>query len=206
MKKNIFAFLFITICAFSFAQEKPDALKMYVAGNYPEAIRICEAELASAPGRVDSYVVLCWALVANKQYAVAEQRAQDGLAVSPYDLRLVESLGEAKYYQGKNKEAMALFERYIAGIPDSGSRVGTVFYFIGEIYIRQAMYQHADIALSTAVLKDPLLERWWTRLGYAREKAKNYTQAAIAYDKALELNPNQDDAIAGRRRVANALN
>ena len=201
MMKKILAVCFLFISAFAFAQEKPDALKMYVEGNYAQAIKVCESEIAATPNRIDSYVVLCWALVANKQYSVAEQRASDGLAIGPNDLRLVESLGEAKYYLGKNKEALALFERYIAGISDSASRVGVAFYYMGEIYIRQAKYQHADISLTAAVQKEPLLDRWWARLGYAREMAKNNVLAMAAYDKALELNPSQHDALAGKRRI-----
>lgn len=205
MMKKILAVCFVFISAFAFAQEKPDALKMYVEGNYAQAIKVCESEIAATPNRIDSYVVLCWALVANKQYSVAEQRASDGLAIGPNDLRLVESLGEAKYYLGKNKEALALFERYIAGISDSASRVGVAFYYMGEIYIRQAKYQHADIALSTAVRKEPMLERWWIRLGYAREMAGNYYQAVEAYDEALRLNSSSVDAERGRSRVSAKL-
>ncbi|QTQ12120.1 tetratricopeptide repeat protein [Treponema parvum] len=206
MMKRISLIPWLFLCIFfAYPQEKPDALRMYIQGNYLEAIKICEGEIASEPVHADSFVVLCWSLVANKQYAVAEQRASDGLALSPYDLRLVEVLGEAKYYQGKNREALELFERYLAGIPDSGSRVGAAYYFMGEIYIRQAKYQHADISFTAAVKKDPLMERWWTRLGYARERAKNYVGAAAAYDKALELNPSQDDAVAGKSRISNIL-
>lgn len=201
--KGLFLVFIHLMCAsLIFAQEKQDALKMYLEGNYAESIKVCEAEIAASPDRIDSYVVLCWSLVANKQYAVAEQRAADGLAVSPYDLRLVEVAGEAKYYLGKNKEALAQFERYLAGIPDTGSRVGTAYYFMGEIYIKQAAYQHADISLTAAVQKEPLLDRWWARLGYAREMAKNSTEAIAAYDKALELNPSQADATSGKRRLA----
>ena len=103
-----------------------------------------------------------------------DQCAADGLVVSSYDLRLIEILGEAKYYLGKNNGALEQFQRYVANAPESGSRVGAAYYFMGEIYIRQARYQHADISLSAAVKKEPLLDRWWTRLGYAREMAGNY--------------------------------
>ena len=112
MMKKILAVCFVFISAFAFAQEKPDALKMYVEGNYAQAIKVCESEIAATPNRIDSYVVLCWALVANKQYSVAEQRASDGLAIGPNDLRLVESLGEAKYYLGKIKKLL----HFLSGI------------------------------------------------------------------------------------------
>ena len=185
--------------------QRRDALVLYQNGDYAAAIQICETEIARNPSRIESYVVLCWSLVRNRQYAEAEQRATDGLAVSPYDLRLIEILGEAKYYLGKNNGALEQFQRYVANAPESGSRVGAAYYFMGEIYIRQARYQHADISLSAAVKKEPLLDRWWTRLGYAREMAGNYYEAAEAYDEALLLNAASSDAQSGKARIASRL-
>ncbi len=185
--------------------QKRDALVLYQNGDYAAAIQICETEIARDRTRIESYVVLCWSLVRNRQYAEAEQRAADGLAVSPYDLRLIEILGEAKYYLGKNNGALEQFQRYVANAPESGSRVGAAYYFMGEIYIRQARYQHADISLSAAVKKEPLLDRWWTRLGYAREMAGNYYEAAEAYDEALLLNAASSDAQSGKARIASRL-
>ncbi|MBC6713442.1 tetratricopeptide repeat protein [Treponema sp. Marseille-Q3903] len=180
---------------------KQDALVLYHNGKYRESIQVCEEELKLNPNRIESYVVMCWALIKNKQYAEAEERASEGLAVSPYDLRLIEALGEAKYYLGKNTGAMEQFQRYVAGASESGSRVGVAYYYMGEIFIRQARYQHADIALSSAVKKEPLLDTWWVRLGYAREMAKNYRKALEAYEEALRLNSSSSDASRGYERV-----
>ena len=72
---------------------------------------------------------------------------------------------------------------------------------MGEIFIRQAKYQHADIALSQAVKIEPLKDFWWIRLGYTRELARRYGSALLAYDKALSLSPFLEDAINGRERV-----
>ena len=112
-------------------------------------------------------------------------------------------MGEAKFYLGKNEEALKQFQEYISIAPDrTGSRVGLAYYFMGEIYIRLTKFQHADIALSAAVRKDPLSDAWWTRLGYAREMAGNYAESLIAYEEALKLNPQKTDAIRGKERVA----
>lgn len=184
---------------------RQDALVLYHNGKYRESIQVCEEEIAENPNRVDSYVVMCWSLVKNKQYAEAEQRANDGLIVSPYDLRLIEVLGEAKFYLGKNSAAMEQFQRYVASAPESGARVGTAYYFMGEIFIKQARYQHADIALSSAVKKEPLLDSWWVRLGYAREMAGNYMESVNAYDEALRLNPSSIEASRGRERSSAKL-
>ena len=179
---------------------RPDALKSYNSGNYKEAIDICEQELKADPANMDSYTVLCWALVANKQYHEAEQRATEARALKANDDRLVEVLGEAKYFLAKNDEALALFQRYVSKASENAARLGRVFYYMGEIYIKQARYEHADIAITAAVKNEPLQDFWWTRLGYAREMGGHYTEAVVAYDKALSLNSLQYDATRGKVR------
>lgn len=208
MKNKLLVLVFVGFVLISnvFAQTaKQDALVLYHNGKYREAVQVCEEEINENPNRVESYVVMCWSLVKNKQYAEAEARANDGLAISPYDLRLIEILGEAKYYLGKNSGAMEQFQKYVANAPESGSRVGAAYLFMGEIFIRQARYQHADIALSSAVKKEPGLDNWWCRLGYAREMAGNYYEAMNAYDEAIKLNSSSVDAIKGRERVSEKL-
>ena len=208
MKKSILLInllLLIQVFPFFAQIQQRDALVLYHNGKYKEAVQVCEDELKDNPNRIDSYVVMCWALVKNKQYAEAEQRATEGLAVSAYDLRLIEILGEARYYLGKNNGAMEQFQKYVASANDSSSRLGTAYYFMGEIYIRQGRYQHADISLSSAVKKEPLIDTWWIRLGYAREMAGNYLEALEAYDEALRLNSSSVDASRGRDRVKDKI-
>ena len=207
MKKSFLFVIFALLSINLFAQTavKKDALVLYHNGDYRESIRVCEAELLENPNRIESYVVMCWSLVKNKQYAEAEQRATEGLAISPYDLRLIEILGEAKFYLGKNAGAMEQFQKYVGSASESGARVGSAYYFMGEIYIRQARFQHADIALSAALKKEPLIDSWWIRLGYAREMAENYYEALDAYDEALRLNSSSVDAARGRERVSAKL-
>lgn len=206
--KKVLSILFVcSVFAFNiFAQVRQDALVLYHNGNYKDAIVVCEQEIADNPNRVDSYVVLCWSLVANKQYAEAEQRAEAGLKISPYDLRLIEIFGESKYYLGKNNGALEQFQKYAATASENGARIGAAYYYMGEIYIRQAKYQHADISLSMAVKKEPNRDRWWARVGYAREMAGNYEEALLAYDESLKLNSTLYDAVRGRERVTSKLN
>lgn len=196
-------FVFFTVAAFS--QQKQDALVLYRSKQYPAAIEVCEVEIANNPKNIDSHVVLCWSLVGNKQYKEAELRATEALKLSNYDLRLIEILGEARYYQGKNNGAMEQFQRYAAVANDAAPRLGTVYMYMGEIYIRQGRYQHADISFTMATKKEPQIDRWWCRLGYAREQAKSYHSAMMAYDEALRLNPASADAKKGKERVTGIL-
>ena len=226
MKAALFRKVFVFLCAsalffsvkFSaFAQNvKPDALKEFRNGNYKEAIAICEEELKETPNNRESFVVLCWALVENGQYLEAEQVASRARALYTGDGRLIEILGEAKYFLQKYNEALELFQQYIAISSESASRLGRVYRYVGEIYIRDSKFNHADIALTMAVFIEPNMDVWWTRLGYAREqvamretvpeqKNEEYKSALVAYNKALELNSSQYDAQEGRKRCQRNL-
>ncbi len=201
-KRFILTILIFTLAIASvFSQQKKDALKLYRNGNYAEAIKVCQEEIIEKPKNMDSYVVLCWSLVKNKQYSEAELWAKKGREISSYDQRIIEILGEAEYYLGKNSEALSLFQEYISLVPANGSRVGTAYYFMAEIYVRLGKFNHADIAFSQAVKTEPLNDAWWTRLGYVREMTKNYKLSAIAYDKAISLNNLNAEAKRGKDRV-----
>ena len=208
MKKLFFVLTFVTVFFNIYSQAattKPDALKSYREGRYSEAVSICIQEIQDNPENLDSYAVLCWSLVANRQYSEADYWAEKGRLVSKYDPRLVEVQAEAKFYLSQNNAALSLFQEYISLIPQSGSRYGEAYYFMGEIYIRLGKFNHAEIAFTTAVKTEALKDYWWTRLGYSREMAANYSIALDAYEQALTLNPYQNDAKAGKERVSKYL-
>jgi len=189
---------------FLFAQTRPDALQEYRNGNYDRSIEICKDELAANPKNIESHVVICWSLVKQGRYDEAMNYAKEGRAISRYDVRVAEILGEISYYQGQNSEALQYFQEYINMAPD-GARIDTVYYLLGEIYIRMGRFRHADIALTTAVHWVPGNAAWWTRLAYARENAGDLREAVSAYNQALSLNPQLSDAQRGLDRVRQAM-
>jgi tetratricopeptide (TPR) repeat protein len=160
--------------------------------------------MAVNPNNIESHVVICWSLIELGRYSEALTHAQNGRRISRYDPRITEILGEISYYLGQNIEAIQYFQEYITMAPD-GSRIDTAYYFLGEIYIRLGRFRHADIALSTAVYRIPGNASWWTRLGYARESAGDFLEAVTAYERALSLNPQLNDARRGLERVRQAL-
>lgn len=203
--KKLLLLPILFVLTFEVFAQKADALILYRNKQYPEAIAICEQEIVENPYNIDSYCVLCWSLVRNRQYAEAEIRAAEAAKVSPYDVRIMEIMGEAKYYLGKNVGAMQYFQQYLANVPANGARIGNAYYYMGEIYILQKKYQHADIAFSSAVHTEPTVAYWWSRCGYAREMAESYDLALTAYNKALELDPSQYDAVRGRERCISRI-
>jgi tetratricopeptide (TPR) repeat protein len=202
MKHTVFplAALFFFAASFCFAQQKPDALKEYLAGNLQRAVEICQDEIKANPKNLESHVVICWSYLRLRRYNEARNYAQAGLGISRYDPRIIEALAEAHYYQGNNAESLRYFQEYITLLPQ-GSRIDASYYFLGELYIRMARYRHADIALTTAVYYQPKNALWWTRLAWARENAGEASQAIQAYEKALAIDPNLGDAKTGLERV-----
>jgi tetratricopeptide (TPR) repeat protein len=202
VRAALFVLTFPVLSAFS--QTRPDALLEYRNGNYEQAVSICRSEIAASPNNLESHVVMCWSLLRLGRYDEALAFAQAGRNLSRYDPRIVEILGEIHYYQGKNTEALQYFQEYINLAPE-GQRIETVYYLLGEIYIRLGRFRHADIALSTAVHWVPGNAAWWARLAYARESAGDLSEAVAAYERALSLNSQLSDARRGLDRTRQAL-
>jgi tetratricopeptide (TPR) repeat protein len=200
-----FAMLFMVTVGFvGFSQVRPDALVEYRQGNFERAIQICREEIEADSTNLESYVVASWSLVRLGRYEEALRYARTARTLSRYDARVAEILGEIYFYQGNNNEALQYFQEYVSLAP-GGPRIETVYYLLGEIFIRQGRYRHADIALSTAVHWLPGNAAWWTRLAFARENAGELMEAVTAYERALALNSQLSDALRGLDRVRQAL-
>jgi len=195
-------FLFITFNVYS--QTRPDALVEYRNGNYERSVRICLDEIAINPNNLESHVVICWSLIRLNRFDEAMRYARAGRAISRFDPRITQILGEINYYQGRNTEALQFFQEYANAAPE-GQRIDQVYYFMGEIFIRQGKFRHADIALSTAVHWQPGNAAWWARLAYTRENAGDLNSAIEAYERALSLNSRLTDAQRGLERIRRTM-
>jgi len=199
----IYIFLFVIVFAAHSQNRFPDALAEYRAGNYERAIQICRAEIEDNPDNLESHVVICWSLVRLNRHEEALRFARLGRSISRYDVRLIEIMGEIYFYQGIYNEALKHFQEYASLAPE-GQRIDAVYYFMGETFIRLGKFRHADIALSTAVYWVPGNASWWVRLAYTRENAGDLSSAIEAYERALSLNPQLNDAQRGLDRIRRA--
>ncbi len=198
---------------------KLDALLLYRQGRdldssgnqadaqakYIQAITVCDQELSSDPKRLEAYVVKCWSLFRLNRHDDVIATGQAGLKVA-FDGRICEVMGESYYFLGQMDNCLKSLQKYIDVSGDSGDRGPTAFFFMGEAYLRLKKYSHADIAYSTAVLKEPSMPRWWFRLGSACEANGDWKRALDAYSKALALNPSYPEAIAAQARVKAKVN
>ena len=207
--RTLFKFFSISLLLFLtldiHAQSRPpDALAEYRLGNFERAIQICRSEIEENPNNLESHVVICWSLIRLNRFEEAMRYARAGRAIHRFDSRITEILGEIHYFQGLNNEALQYFQEYVSLAPE-GQRIDIVYYFMGEIFIRQGRFRHADIALSTAVHWMPGNAAWWGRLAYARENAGDLGSALEAYERALSLNSQLTDAQRGLERIRRAM-
>ena len=204
-KSIILLTVFIFLAFSTHAQtRRPDALAEFRAGNFETAVQICRNEIAENPNNLESHVVICWSLIRLNRYDEAMRYALAGRAISRVDPRITQILGEVHYHQGRNEEALRFFQEYANAAPE-GQRIDIVYYFMGEIFIRQGKYRHADIALSTAVHWQPGNAAWWGRLAYTRENAGDLSSAIEAYERALSLNSRLADAQRGLERIRQTM-
>jgi len=205
VSSRYFFLLVLLFTAFSLnAQTRPDALIEYRLGNYERAVQICREEIAENPANLESHVVICWSLLSLNRLEEALRYARAGRALHRYDTRITEVIGEIYYFQGLNNEALQYFQEYASLAPE-GQRIGYVYYYMGEIYIRQGKFRHADIALSTAVHWIPGNASWWVRLAYTRENAGDLNSAIEAYERSLSLNSQLTDAQRGLDRIRRTM-
>jgi tetratricopeptide (TPR) repeat protein len=193
---------------------KLDALMLYRQGRdletagkqaeaqakYNQAIAVCDREVQDDPKRIESYVVKCWCLFRLSKHADVVATGQAGLRVS-FDARISEVMGESFYFLGQMDNSVKYLQRYLDVAGDSGDRGPTALFFLGEVYLRQKRYEHADMAYSAALKQEPSMSRWWFRLGNACEGLEEWKRAYDAYGKALSLAPSYQEAKDGQARV-----
>lgn len=205
MKKLTVSLLILFfVYANGFSQTPPDALAEYRRSNFDRAVQICREEINENPSNLESHVVICWSLIRLNRLEEALRYARAGRNIHRFDVRITQILGEIYYYQGLNNEALQYLQEYASNAPE-GQRIDQVYYLMGEVFIRQGKFRHADIALSTAVHWMPSNASWWVRLGFARENARDSSTAIEAYERALSLNAQLTDAQRGIDRIRQTM-
>jgi len=167
--------------------------------RYDDAVRLCRAEIDGGKASSDTYAVLTWAMRRQNKHDDVLTWGERALALFPNDIRIIETMGQSLFYLGDYARSLSHMQRYTNSIPQGG-RASVAYFFIGEIYRLRRQFQHADIAYTMAVRQEPGLPLWWYRLGSVREAAGDFPQALEAYERAVALNPNYQEASSGLAR------
>jgi len=193
---------------------RPDALLLYRQGRdletmnrkaeaqtkYEKSVAVCDSELAQDPRRIEAYVVKCWSLFRLGRHQEVISAGTTALKIQS-DARISEIMGESYFYLNENTLSLKCFQRFVDAADQGADRLPTAYFYMGEIYMRQKKYSHADIAYSMALSKESTMPRWWYRLGLSCENLGEWKRANDAYAKALALSPDMKEALDGEARV-----
>jgi len=168
--------------------------------HYNEAVRQCLDEVSGNAASRVTYTVLTWTLQRQRRYNEVVTWGERALRLFPDEYRIMETMGEAFFYLEDYTRSLSYMQRYTNALPQ-GDRVSVAYFFSGEIYRITQKYRHADIAYTTALRFEPNLALWWYRLGSVREEIGEKNSAIDAYQQALRINPNYNEARNGIARL-----
>ena len=174
--------------------------KAEAMAKYRDSVAVCDRELAVDPTRMDAYTVKCWSLFRLERFKEVVDVGSAGLKVK-FDARIVEVIGESYFHLGNDANAIRYLQRYLDNVGEYADRVPSAYFYMAESYLRQKRLDHADIAYSLAVYREPNIARWWYRYAMTVEMLGEPARAYDLYSRAIKLSPGLPEAIQGQARV-----
>jgi tetratricopeptide (TPR) repeat protein len=162
------------------------------AANIPEFVPLTSDSIAKIEERfLDAYSFLR-AGMANERtgdYTGAVRSYRRGLEIEPENVELLNAMGFSLFQQGKNKEAVVAFEKALAADPKhwkAHNNMALASIDLGELEVAEAHYRE-----SLAIKPQPAI---YNDLGFVLERQGMPEEAAEAFRKALELDPESASA------------
>ena len=177
----------------SFAQAPDDyanALAKFRAGAYEEAAKLFQNAEAAAPGKTDALVLAAKAFVHLEKFADADRSLRVYLGEQPSSPEALYLLGYVLHRENRPAESLEVYTKAAALQPPSGDDLKIV----GLNYVLLNDYSDATRWLEKAVESDAKNEEGWYFLGRAYYTQGRIGEAGAAFQKALQLNPNDAKA------------
>ena len=159
----------------------------YGAANIPEFVPLPANAIAQIKEQfLDAYSFLR-AGIANERtgnYPAAVKAYEQGLAVEPENVELLNSIGFALFQQGKSDDAVSYLEKAVEIDPEhykAHNNLALASIDLGELEVAEAHYRES-LALEPA-------PEIYNDLGYVLEQQGLSFEAIESYRKALDLDP-----------------
>jgi eukaryotic-like serine/threonine-protein kinase len=168
----------------------------YSSANYPEAIRQFKKMAALAPDEPDAHLALGDAFLSLGQYVPAELENRRALELAETPA-ILNNLGVALLYQGRDRDAIPYFARALELSPDQSSfwwmNVATAYRRVKQVSkSRSANQRGLEIAEKEESL-DPRDGKVKSRLAYFCAQLGDHHRAGFDLSQALQLSPNDAD-------------
>lgn len=157
-----------------------NAVKMAEAGNKQEAIENLVKLLQYYPDYNDARVSLAAIILESGNPVKAKKIIDEGLAINPDYIPLVELKARLLTSEGKVKEALVVLQSEQPPITDAPG----YHAFIAALFSRENNHQLAANIYQQLVQINPHEGSWWFGLGVSLDKLGHNQDAAFAYTKA----------------------
>ena len=161
-------------------EQYQNAVKLAEAGDKQAAIASLTKLLSYYPDYDDARVALAAITLENGNVILARKIIDDGLAMSPDYLPLIELKARLLTSEGKVKEALMVLQSeqpLITEAPDYHA-------LIAALYNRQSNYSLSAEIYKKLVIINPHAGSWWFGLGVSLDKLGRNQDAVYAYTKA----------------------
>jgi eukaryotic-like serine/threonine-protein kinase len=155
------------------------------SGRTAEAIAELNRSISLAPNSDQGYRRLGDVYLAGGQDGPAIAALQKAIQLNPYYWVNQNVLGDAYYQLGNYPKALEAFQQVTVLEPD----ISVGYENVGNIYVQQGKFQEAVPYIQKALQIEPNSSSY-LNLGTAYFFLKQYANSTEAYEKAVELNPN----------------
>jgi tetratricopeptide (TPR) repeat protein len=166
----------------NFALEKKD-----MSGLEHEATQVINLQPASP----DGYVMRAVSLMAGKQYAGAEQDCRKAIEIAPQSGLGYLHMGNLRALQGKQTEAESWYKQALSRDPNSPEALRSLM----DLFLIERQLDKAITAAKDQIATSPNNAAFYDLLGSALMTKKDFAAAETALNKAVELDPTNDDAV-----------
>jgi arylsulfatase A-like enzyme/Flp pilus assembly protein TadD len=156
-------------------------------GQPEQAVTLLKESLAKDPGNPAAKSLL--------SALRAEPAATTGAAANTFAAQW--NQGNALYVHGQLDAAAKAFRAALALKPDSVE----THYALGNVLAAKGDLVGAEAELRTVVTADPKMTDGWNKLGIVLQRADRRPEALAAYSRALEVSPDDADALFNRAKL-----
>lgn len=169
---------------------------------------VAEKTIAASPRSASGYVWRASMELKHNEPEKAEADLKTAMSVAPQDPEAYLVLGQIRFAEKKYPEGAALLEQALQYDPNSVSALRAIVGY--DLFKKQP-----DLALArinAQIAKSPANSQYYDVLAQFQIETKNLDQAAVSAQKAIQMNPDDGDAVAlyakvqvGRGQTAAAL-
>jgi tetratricopeptide (TPR) repeat protein len=160
-------------------------------GDLDALTQTAQLIIGGAPESPDGYLLRAVAEMNRKKYPEAEEDLRKAAAVAPNNPTPLVQMGNLRQLQKQYGEAIKFYQQAL----DKDAASTDALQGVMNTYIAQKQLDQAVAAAKAQIAKSPNVSGFYDLLGTALFEKKDFKGAEEAFNKAVELDKNNSDAL-----------